>query len=100
MNKENQSGDWRSEIKKLESSSGVKDFPLMIKSIVILVLVVVLFFIQSAPFIHADLGFIAFTGEVESLLRKTETLLPFDPTCNFYLFTFCSSVLAKMKIGM
>ncbi|XP_063726467.1 P protein-like isoform X2 [Symsagittifera roscoffensis] len=90
MNKENQSGDWRSEIKKLESSSGVKDFPLMIKSIVILVLVVVLFFIQSAPFIHADLGFIAFTGslmlmvlanedDIETLIEKIEwtTLLFF-----------------------
>jgi len=84
------SGDWRAEIKKLESSSGVKDFPLMLKSILVLVGVVVLFFLQSAPFIHADLGFIAFSGslilmvlanedDIETLIEKIEwtTLLFF-----------------------
>ena len=88
--KDNNGGDWKAEVKKLQSSSGVKDIPLMIKSICVLVCVVSLFFVQSASFIHADLGFIAFSGaivlvvladdeEIETVVEKIEwtTLLFF-----------------------
>ena len=92
MNMANSSrpGDWKAELKKIESQSRIKDVPLMIKSLLVLVVVVVLFFLQSAPFIHADLGFIAFSGslllivlanedDIEHLIEKIEwtTLLFF-----------------------
>ena len=88
--KDNKASDWRVEVQKLQSASTVKDIPLMIKSICVLICVVALFFVQSASFIHADLGFIAFSGaivlivladenDIETLIEKIEwtTLLFF-----------------------
>eukprot|EP00117_Sycon_ciliatum_P019640 scpid40150/ scgid6202/ P protein; Melanocyte-specific transporter protein; Pink-eyed dilution protein homolog len=55
---------WKENLSELEQKYRITDFPLLVKSCIVLVVVVVFFFAHSAPAIHMGLGWIALLGGV------------------------------------
>lgn len=60
--------DWNATVKEMEHDAQIKDMDLLINAAVVLVAVILMFFLHSAPSIHLDLGWIAVIGAMALLL--------------------------------
>lgn len=92
--KQPQNHEFRENLKKLEKKYRIKNKELLIKSGVVMGISIVLFFMQSVPFMHLSLGWIAIMGaicllvmadidDMESVFEKVEW-----PTLVFFACLF------------
>jgi len=68
INQECDQNDYRLHLQELERKYKIKNKPLLVKSCVVMVIVIMLFFLQSLPEVDMSLGWIAIIGSVALLV--------------------------------